>query len=231
MPPRTKQPTRFLSPSLGATAGMVGPAMFLAILAVLDLIDRQVEVSGHELGRAGLLMHLNFLAFGVLTLAFATALRSGIRSGMLAWVGTGLLWLFGLGPVLATFTLDPGSGAPTTWHGTLHDIGFLLLALSLIPACLVFAWLFRKDRRWRGFQWYSLATGIALAAVVFAPPTSGSDAYPIWTGPASMLELVLECAWLQLIAVRLWQLTRQTEWRGLGNRMGTTSKTAMIEER
>jgi hypothetical protein len=41
--------------------------MFLAVLALLDLIDRQVEVSGHELGRAGLLMHLNYLAFGVLS--------------------------------------------------------------------------------------------------------------------------------------------------------------------
>jgi hypothetical protein len=146
-------------------------------------------------------------------------------------VGTGLLWLFGLGPVLATFTPDPGSGPPRTWHGTLHDVGFLLLALSLIPACLVFAWLFRKDRSWRGFQWYSLATGIALAAVVFAPPTSQGDSYPIWTGPASMLEVVLECAWLALISVRPWQVTRQTEWRGLGSRVGTTSKAAMIEER
>jgi hypothetical protein len=205
--------------------------MFLGILALLDLVDRQVEVSGHELGRAGLLMHLNFLAFGVLTLAFATALRTGVRPGTLAWVGTALLWLFGLGPVLATFTFDPGSGGPTTWHGTLHDVGFLLVALSLIPACFVFAWLFRKDRRWHGFQWYSLATGIALAAVVFAPSTSPGDSYPIWTGPASMLELVLECAWLALVAVRLWQLTRQTEWRGSGSRVGTTTTTAMIEER
>lgn len=225
----SEQPPRLLTPRFGAIAGMIGPLLFLGILTLLDLVDRQVEVSGHELGRAGLLMHLDFLAFGVLTLTFATALRIAVPAGRLAWVGTGLLYLFGLGPVLCTFTLDPGSAGPTTWHGTLHDFGFLLLALSLIPACFLFAWLFSNDRRWQGFQWYSLATGIALAAVVFAPSTSAGDSYPIWTGPASMLELVLGCAWLALVAVRLWQLTHQTEWRGSGSRVGTT--TAMIEER
>jgi hypothetical protein len=198
--------------------------MFLAVLVVLDVVDRRVEVSGHELGRAGLLMHLNFLAFGVLTLMFAAALRTVVRPGRLAWVGTVLLWLAGLGPVLATFTLDPGSGGPTTWHGALHDVGFLLLALSLVPACFVFARVFRKDRRWHGFEWYSLGNGIALAVVVFAPATSAGDSYPIWTGPASMLELALVSAWLEVVAVRLWQLTRQNEWRGLGSRAGTPWK-------
>jgi len=148
--------------------------------------------------------------FGILLVVFASGLRTAVREGKLAWVSTGLLWLFALGPLLATFTLDPGSGPPTTWHGALHVIGFLLITLALIPTFFVFGWLFRRDPRWRGFEWYSVATGIVVVAVVFAPPTSSSNQYPIWTGPASMLQLVIECIWLEVIAIRLWQLTRRS---------------------
>lgn len=196
-----------------ALAGMIGPPMFLGILGLLDILDGHVDVSQHELGRYGVLMHLDFLLFGLLTLALAIGLRSEIRRGKLAWAGIILLGLFGLGPVLATFTLDPGQGPPVTWHGTLHFFGFVFIALALIPACFVFARVFSSDPRWRWYQWYSLATGIALAAVAFAPSTTpdNGNAYPIWTGPASMLELVLALVWLELAAIRLWLLSREQE--------------------
>jgi hypothetical protein len=202
--------SRPLRARLGAAAGMIGPVMFLGILAILDLLDNRVDVSGHELGRYGVVSHLNFLFFGLLLLGFAAVLRGFVRGRKLAWAGTILLWILSFGPLLATFTLDTGSGPPSTWHGSLHVVGFLLLALAPIPACFVFALLFRRDPRWGWYSWYSLATGIVVTAVVFAPSTSSGDAYPIWTGPASMLEQVLAFTWLELIAIRLWQLASET---------------------
>lgn len=201
---------RLLKGRLGAAAGMIGPVMFLGILAILDILDHRVDVSGHELGRYGIVQHLNFLLFGLLLFGFAAALRSHVRRGKLAWAGTILLGVLSFGLALGTFTLDPGSGPPSTWHGTLHFVGFLLISLTPIPACLVFAALFRRDPRWRWYSWYCVAVGIALIAVTFAPPTSSGDAYAIWTGPASMLDLVLALAWLELVAIRLWQLTGET---------------------
>jgi drug/metabolite transporter superfamily protein YnfA len=188
---------------------MIGPVMFLGILAILDVLDHRVDVSGHEIGRYGIVQHVNFLFFGLLLAGFIAALRGYVRSGKLAWAGTILLGILSLGPLLATFTLDPGNGPPSTWHGTLHFVGFVLIALIPIPACFVYAQLFRQDPRWRWYSWYSLVTGILVTAVTFAPATSSGNAYAIWTGPASMLDLVLAFAWLELLAVRLWQLTTE----------------------
>jgi hypothetical protein len=222
---------RLSAARLGAAAGMIGPVMYLGVLGILDLLNNKVEGSGHELSRYGIVMHLDFLIFGVLLLAFASGLRREIRRGKLAWLGTVLLWMLGLGPLLATFTLDTAPGPPSTWHGALHDVGFLLVALAPIPVCFVFALVFRGDPRWRGYSWYSLATGIVVTAVVFAPSTSSGDAYPIWTGPASMLDQVLVFAWVELVAIRLWRLTRETRPQDETTGTGATTGTVVIGER
>jgi O-antigen/teichoic acid export membrane protein len=199
-----------------ALGGAIGPVMFLGVLAILDLVDNRVDLSGHELGRVPLAMHLDFLIFGLLSFGLAVGLVREVRKGRLALTGGILLSLFALGPVLCTFTLDAGSGPPSTWHGTLHFFGFLLIALALIPVVFVFAWLFRGDNKWGRYEWYSLVTGIAVIAVVFIPAngpsntgTASASAYPLWFGPASMLELVIAFAWLELVAIRLWLLSQQ----------------------
>jgi hypothetical protein len=189
-----------------AAAGIIGPVLFLAVLGLLDILNGRLDLSGNELGRFGVLMHLDFLVFGLLLLAFALGLRRHLRPGKASFTATALLLLFALGPLLATFTLDPGNGPPSTWHGTLHFFGFLLITLALVPALVVFAWVFRGDPRWRGYSWISLTVAVVMAVDVFAPNTPSGSSYPIWSGPASMLELALIGAWLVTTASRLWTL-------------------------
>jgi hypothetical protein len=192
----------------GAVAGMVAPALFLAVLLLLDLLASRVEVSGHELGPRAWLMYPNFAIFGLLVIGFGRALRAQLGRRRSARVATGFLTLFGLGPLLGTFTTDRGE--ITTWHGAVHVAGFLLVALMLLPGLLAFAVAFHKVPSWRGYDWLSLGLGIALVGVVFAPDTARGDDYPIWTGPASMLQLVLIGVWIEAVAVRLWTLSRST---------------------
>ncbi len=192
-----------------AWAGVVGPVVFLGVLLLLDAIHGLVDVSGHELLSFGIVMHLNFLLFGAATICFSIELRTWLRRGTMGTIGCALIGVLGLGPVLATFTFDPGHGAPTSWHGWLHFGGFLLVSLVPLAATLVLAGGMRKDLRWRGYQWYSLLTGVAATIVVFAPDNSAPDEYPIWTGPGSMLELVLVLAWLEVLAIRVVRLSRQ----------------------
>ena len=190
-----------------AVAGMLAPAVFLGGLLVLDLIAGRVEVSDHELGPHGWLMHLVFLAFGVLVLTLAAGLfRSfrGRRSGHIAAVFVGI---FGLGGLLGAITPDPDE--PHTWHGLVHFGGFLLVTLALLPAMVSFAVAARRDPRWRGFAWGSAAAAVGTAVVVFAPATSSGSDYALWTGPASMLELVVLCAWIEAVALRLYRLARE----------------------
>src|SRR4051794_40051370 len=138
----------------GAVAGMVAPALFLGVLLFLDLLASRVEVSGHELGPRAWLMYPNFAVFGLLVIGFARALRAHLGRRRSARVATAFLTLFGLGPVLATFTTDPGEIA--TWHGAVHVGGFLLVALMLLPGLFAFAVAFHKVPSWRGYDWLSL---------------------------------------------------------------------------
>jgi hypothetical protein len=190
----------------GAVAGAIAPAMFLGVLLLLDVLAGKVEVSGHELGPRAWLMYPNFALFGILLLVFARALGRQLGRRPSARVAIVFLTLFGLGPLLGTFTTDPDE--ITTWHGAVHVAGFLLVALSLLPGLFAFAFAFHRDPRWRGYDWFSLAFGIAAVIVVFAPQTAEGDAYPIWTGPASMLQLVLIGFWIEVVALRLRGLSR-----------------------
>lgn len=195
----------------GALAGMAAPALFLGILLLLDLLASRVEVSDHELGPRGWLMHANFALFGLLVIVFARALRTHLGRRRSARVATVFLSLFGVGALLGTFTPDPGPN--TTWHGAVHIAGFLLVALTMLPGLFAYAVAFRGDSGLRHYAWSSLTLGVALVAIVFAPQTAHGDDYPIWTGPASMLQLVLIGVWIELVAVRLWTLSRSASTR------------------
>lgn len=186
---------------------MLAPVVFLGGLLVLDLLAGRVDVSGHELGPRGWLMHLVFVVSGLLVLTFAVALGrhlKGRRGGRTASVFVGL---FAVGTLLGTSTPDPDD--PHTWHGLLHFAGFLLVALALVPAMIAFAVAVRGDRRWRGYAWGSAVAAVGTAVVVFAPSTSTGSDYPLWTGPASMLELVVVWAWVAAVAGRLNGLVRR----------------------
>lgn len=197
----------------GATAGIVAAPLFLAILVLLDIVDRRIDLSGHELGRLGPIMNANFFLFGALALWFALTMRTLMRNGKAAIAATVALVLFAFGPLLATFTLDlQNGGPPTSWHGTLHFIGFMLIALTFLPAALLFALAFRGDRRWRGLELVSAIVGIALVAIVFAP-IPATQPYPLWTGPASMLELFLIGAWMVGVAMRARTIVRESDPR------------------
>lgn len=185
---------------------MVAPALFLGLLLLLDLLASRVEVSDHELGPRAWLMHLAFAAFGLLVIVFARALHASLGRRRSALAATVFLTLFGLGALLGTFTPDPGSR--TTWHGAAHLAGFLLVSVMLLPGLFAFAVAFRRAPGWRSYSWFSLVLGIVLVVVVFAPQTSHGNDYPMWTGPASMLQLVLIGIWLELVAVRMWTLSR-----------------------
>jgi hypothetical protein len=197
--------------------------VFLGGLALLDALAGRVEVSDHELGPRAWLMHGVFGITGVLVLVFALALGRQLGGRHSGGVTRFFVGLFGVGALLGTFTPDPDE--PHTWHGLAHFAGFLLVTLGLLPAMVAFALAVRGNGRWRGFAWGSAVAAVVTVVVVFAPATSTGNDYALWTGPASMLELVLLFASIELVAIRLLALSRADQVAQNGRPTATAATT------
>ena len=197
-----------------ALAGVVGPPLFGAVIALATLLQydflrglgwHPIDASpvpypsALALGPYGWLQVANFVLFGLLLLLFASGLHRGVGDGRGSKIGPALLAAAGVGLVLCGFKTEPDlSTAPQTLHGWLHLIGFFIMAGGLLAGAFALWRRLRKDAGWRGYGRYSLVTGL-LAIASFAVP-----------GQASIyLLLAVMLAWLEVLAIRLLALADQ----------------------
>ena len=150
-----------------AWAGIAGPVVFTAgfvgqELSRMDEYSPIAEpISALEAGPNGWLQQVNFVAFGVLTIAFALGLHRGVRPTPRGFAGPALLAVSGVGALLAAalplredaagVTYDPGGhfAAGAMFFGT-SAFGLVLLSRRLAG-----------DPRWRRLAGYTLGAGIA----------------------------------------------------------------------
>ncbi len=169
---------------------------------------RRAPLSLLSLGDLGWIQIANFIVTGLLGLACAMGMRRVLKGSKGGTWGPLLIATFGLGLILAgLFHPDPGysfppsSGAPAgmlptmSHHAAIHSVGFLIVVLSLIVACFVFASRFRAQGH-KGWSSYSIATG--LAAPVLIALGVGTNNTPLLT-----LMAVLTYGWLSAVAARL----------------------------
>src|SRR6266550_9421646 len=84
---------------------------------------------------------------------------------------------------------------PHSFHGWIHLLAFYLFLASSTLACF-FMWLrLRKDSPWRRYDWYSLGTEV-LAVILFQ--------FTMF-----YIVLVVLLTWLEVLAIRLWVITRR----------------------
>ena len=134
--------------------GVVAGPLFLAVWAVQALSREGFDPMRHplsllSLGEAGWVQILNFVITGALYLACAVGLRRRLRPGRAARWAPILIGMNGVGLVLAgVFLTDAGAGFPPgapegapqySWHGILHEAGFLLVVVPWVVACVVLA--------------------------------------------------------------------------------------------
>lgn len=110
--------------------------------------------SATAMGPYGPLQTLNFGQAGLCAIASAIAFRrtTGAR------VASGFLLLNGVGVLAATFTTDGTTNQPTTWHGWIHGIAFIVHLFATVLAALAVAIQLRNRAEWR---WLVIA-GIVL---------------------------------------------------------------------
>jgi hypothetical protein len=193
--------------------GAIGSLLNIVVILILGAIRPGYNAllipdSSLELGVGGWIQITNYIVTGALLLGFAIGLRLLLRTGRGSTWGPILLGIYGLTFIVTgIFVTDPVLGYPPgvsstpTVYGTLHNLFGQLQFISLIAACFVLARRDAADPAWRGWTFYSIATGI-LVAVFFVM----TDVVALLNGPAGLIQricIIIGWSWISLFAFRL----------------------------
>lgn len=161
--------------------GIVAGPLFIAASLTQALTRKGFDLSRHpisllSLGSLGWVQMANFVVCGVLYVLGAVGLRAASRPGRGNTWGPVFIGITGLGLIIAgVFTTDPGAGFPPgahagtpamSWHGAVHEVGFLLSFVGAIGACAVFARRYAAlgRRGWAVAAVSTIVAGLVIAA-------------------------------------------------------------------
>jgi hypothetical protein len=160
--------------------GIVAGPLFLTVGLTQALTRDGFDLSRHplsllSLGGLGWIQIANFVVTGVLFITCAVGMRRVLGPGRGGTWGPRLVGALGAGLVMAgVFVADAGAGFPAgapagapqiSWHGVLHEVGFVLASLAMLAGFLVFARRFAAQRRW---GWVGACVASAVAVLVLA---------------------------------------------------------------
>jgi hypothetical protein len=174
-----------------AWAGIVAPVLFTATFLAQEALRRDEfnpisePVSALEAGPNGWVQQVNFLVFGLLTMAHAIGLHRGMGPARGGWAGPALLFITGMGSLVGgTFPVYEDA-VGITYAPAAHTVGGMIFFLGSPAALIVLSLRMRHDPSWRGLAPYTLGSGLvllalALVGMVFVRP----DAAPLheWAG-------------------------------------------------
>jgi hypothetical protein len=146
----------------GVVAGPFFVALWLVQALTRDGFDPTYHpVSLLSLGSLGWVQIVNFVVTGALLVACAVGMRRALNPGRGSTWGPRLIGANGVGLILAGFFLtDAGAGFPPgapagapeqiSWHGLLHEVGFIVATVSWLAFCVVLLRRFvaRRQRGW-----------------------------------------------------------------------------------
>jgi hypothetical membrane protein len=155
-----------------ATAGVVGPIVFTALVIVQGLLQPDyshlaLPISALAAWPSGWAQNLNFALLGLLMIAFAIGLHLELPRGRGGPIGPGLLALGGVGLIVAaSFPWSGTTGAFTIPAG--HLAGAVLTFLGSGGGLIVLSRRLAEDPAWHTLARYALATGVAMVVLFCA---------------------------------------------------------------
>jgi hypothetical protein len=196
---------------VAARIGLIGPVLFGVVVTALTFFKYDFLLSlgwhpindptfdwpsGLALGDLGWIMTATFILSGLMMAIFASGLRLSLPRSRLTLISTLALTFAGFALAGLACTTDPTLQTTIrTWHGRLHDLSFVLLGLTLMPAMILLGFAFRTDARWKNVSFYTWLT-VTLALPAF------------WLkGAAFYIFLLAVLAWSEVIALRLKSLS------------------------
>ncbi|SFR93250.1 Protein of unknown function [Microbacterium sp. cf046] len=135
-----------------------------------------------SLGDSGWVQIADFVLTGMLVIGGGIGLGRTLEAGRLTRWATTLIVLMGVGLVVAgVFVTDAGAGFPAgapagapemSWHGAVHEVGFILTQVAFIAGGIVLAVRFGRTAQ-RGWMAGCIAAvvGAVLVAALGAPDT------------------------------------------------------------
>ena len=192
---------------LATRAGIIGPILLGIVIVTLTILKYDFLLSlgwdpihaptfdwpsGLALGKYGWIMTATFLLSGLMMMIFASGLRLSLPQTQITFISTFILSLAGIALAGLAFTTDPTiRSTPATWHGRLHDLSFVILGITLMPAMILLGFAFRTDEHWVGLSLYTWIT------VVLALPA-------FWLkGAAFYVFMLAVLIWCEVVALRL----------------------------
>ncbi len=157
---RAAQTTRLLA------CGIIAGPLFLATWLIQAFTRKGFDPTYHplsllSLGNLGWIQIANFVVTGALYVACAAGMRRVLYPGRGGTWGPILVGVNGIGLILAgVFVTDAGAGFPPgapsgapeqiSWHGLLHEVGFVVSSVSWLVACFVLmrGFVALKERGW-----------------------------------------------------------------------------------
>lgn len=156
-----------------AWAGIAGPVLFTLVFLGQDLLRAGVDPVGEPVSAlsarsGGWVQQLNFVMFGVLTMAHAVGLHCGMRPSRRGWAGPTVLFLTGVAATLAAaFPVAEAAGGDLEVPVGHMAAGTLFFFGSPV-ALLLLSRRMRHDDRWRSLAGSTVLLSVALLLVAVA---------------------------------------------------------------
>lgn len=150
-----------------ALAGIAGPVIFTAaymaqeVLRTAEYSPISEPVSALEAGPNGWVQQVNFVVFGLLTLLFAIGLQRGLRPKRRGFVGPTLMFVSGIGLVLAAALPLREDAAGETYDPGGHFVAGVMFFITSAMALLVLSRRIARDERWQNLTTYVVLAGAA----------------------------------------------------------------------
>lgn len=214
--------TRFL-----LTCGIVAGPWFIGMSLIQAFTRQGFNLTRHTisqllLGDLGWIQLITFIATGLLAFAYAIGIRRLLYPGRGGTWGPILVGIYAIGFMIAgLFPPDPAFGFPSgapdginstpSGHANVHALAFLVLVISLIASCFVFARRFSSLGQ-RGWGAYCIAIGLAVPIlfVLGAALTPGGNGGLPLLGVALVTSAGLSAVAARLAAELNLEISRKT---------------------